>query len=101
MNKQNVAQRHRSRRSDVTCQQVTGLILDYVTGELDPRATLALKAHLRECPDCIAFLVTYQETIQAAKALRYAAIPPAMRKRVRQFLQKKIKGAFHPAIDLA
>lgn len=92
MIKQDAAQRHRSRRSDVTCQQVTGLILDYVTGELDPGATLALKAHLQGCPDCIAFLVTYQQTIQATKSLRYEAIPPAMRKRVRQFLQKKIQG---------
>lgn len=91
MIKQNAAQHQRSRRSDVTCQQVTGLILNYVTGELDPRATVAFKVHLRGCPDCIAFLVTYQKTIQAAKSLRYEAIPPAMRKRVRQFLQKKIK----------
>lgn len=101
MIKQHATQHHRSRRSDVTCQQVTDLILNYVTGELDPRATLAFKAHLRECPDCIAFLVTYQQTIQAAKSLRYETIPPSMRKRVRQFLQKKIKGAFHAAIDPA
>lgn len=99
--KQDTTQHYKSRRSDVTCQQVTGLILNYVTGELNPRATLAFKAHLRGCPDCIAFLVTYQQTIQATKSLRYEAISPAMRKRVRQFLQKKIKGASPAAIDLA
>lgn len=100
MIKQNAAQHHRSRRSDVTCQQVTSLILNYVRGELHPGTALALKAHLRECPDCVAFLATYKKTIQATNSLRYETIPPTMRKRVRQFFQKSIKSAFRTAIDL-
>jgi len=86
------AQRPRSKNAKITCQQITALILDYVTGELDPRTTLAFKAHLRKCPDCIAFLSTYQKTVQAAQSLRYESIPLQMRRRVRQFLRKRIKG---------
>ena len=87
------AQRPRSKNAKITCQQITSLILDYVTEELDPQTTLAFKAHLRKCPDCIAFLSTYQKTSQAARSLRYDSIPLEMRRRIRQFLQEKIKGS--------
>ena len=48
---------------DLTCQQVTALLIDYVTSELDPTITQALQEHLRNCRDCVAFLHTYRETI--------------------------------------
>ena len=86
-------QRPRSKNAKITCQQITALILDYVTRELDAETALAFKAHLRECPDCIAFLSTYQKTLQAARSLRYDSIPLEMRRRIRQFLQEKIKGS--------
>lgn len=101
MTKQHTASHQRPKRVGLTCQQVTDLILNYVKGELHPRTALALKAHLRECPDCVAFLATYTKTIQAASSLRYETIPPTMRKRVRHFLRMKITGASHAAADPA
>jgi anti-sigma factor RsiW len=86
------AQRPPSRKAAITCRQIAGLILEYMTGELDAETTSAFKAHLRECPDCIAFLSTYQKTVQATQSLRYESIPLPMRRRVRQFLRDRIKG---------
>ncbi len=86
------AQRSNPRKAQTTCQQVTGLIVDYVTGNLDAETTLAFKAHLWECPDCIAFLSTYQKTIQATRSLQYQSIPPEMRTRLRQFLRSRLRG---------
>ena len=85
------AQRPHSKNANITCQHITALILDYVTGELNAETALAFKAHLRKCPDCIAFLSTYQKTVQAARSLRYKSIPLQMRRRVRQFLRERIK----------
>jgi anti-sigma factor RsiW len=85
------AQRPHSKNANITCQHITALILDYVTGELDPQTTLAFKAHLRKCPDCIAFLSTYQKTVQATQSLGYETLPLEMRKRARQFLRERIK----------
>ena len=93
MVKRTSAQRANPRKAHITCQKITALILNYVTGELDPEMALAFKAHLRECPDCIAFLATYQKTIQATRSLRYESLPLEMRTRVRQFLQAKIRGS--------
>ena len=54
----------------VTCEQATALLLDYITGALDPVTTLVLERHLERCIDCLAFLQTYRETIHATRALR-------------------------------
>jgi anti-sigma factor RsiW len=85
-------QRPRSKIAKITCQQITALILDYLTGELNAETALAFKAHLRKCPDCIAFLSTYQKTVHAARSLRHESIPLQMRRRIRQFLRERIKG---------
>lgn len=99
--KQHAAPRQRPRSVGLTCQRVTNLILNFVRGKLHPRTAVALKAHLRECPDCVAFLATYAKTIQATNSLRYETIPPAMRNRVRHFLRTKIAEAAHAASDPA
>ncbi len=82
---------------DLTCQQVTALLIDYVTDELDPAITQALQEHLRNCRDCVAFLHTYTETIRATRSLRYEDVPSEMVDRVQQFLHARITKPPHPS----
>lgn len=78
----------------ITCEQVTGLILDYVSEDLDRETTRAFRRHLRECPDCVAFLNTYKKSIRATRSLRYQEIPPELQRRVREFLRERINQQF-------
>jgi anti-sigma factor RsiW len=80
-----------SAASRLTCQQVTELIIDYLSGELDPTTRQTFEVHLRGCKDCAAFLQTYRETIRATQSLRYEDIPHEMQSRVQQFLHEKIQ----------
>ena len=73
-----------------TCQQVTDVIVDYVTEEMDPVTRLAFERHLSLCPDCVAFLNTYQGTIRTMRTVRYETIPADMLGRVEQFLRGKV-----------
>jgi anti-sigma factor RsiW len=75
----------------LTCAQVTELIRDYLQGELPPDITASFEAHLRRCTDCVAFLKTYRQTVQAVQSLRYEDIPQEMQIRVRQFLRSKLR----------
>ena len=90
MAKRTPAGRAGSGMAPTTCEQVTSLILDYLTGGFDTETTLAFEQHLRDCPDCVAFLNTYKKTIQATRSLPYGEIPSEMRSRVQQFLREKI-----------
>ena len=91
MGKETEAPRAGSTGAALTCEEITALVVDYVTETLEPETALAFEDHLRNCPDCIAFFNTYTKTIQATRSLRYEDISPAMEARVRQFLLEKIK----------
>ncbi len=73
----------------LTCQQVTDLIADYLSGALDAATASAFEAHLRGCLNCVAFLNTYKSTIHTLRSLRYEDIPAEMEERVRRFLEAK------------
>ena len=77
------------RAETAICREITDLLVDYVTGELDPETVAALEEHLRLCPDCVAFLNTYKKTIQTTRSLRFEDIPAVMEKRVRRFLREQ------------
>jgi hypothetical protein len=66
------------------------VIVDYLTEDLTPGDTSAFRDHLRKCPDCVAFLATYRQTVRITRSLRYQDIPSEMRTRVRRFLRSRI-----------
>ena len=76
----------------ITCEQVTALLIDYVAGDLDPAIMLVLEQHMQNCPDCIAFLHTYQESIRLTRTLRYEDIPGELQGRVHAVLRQKLTG---------
>ena len=71
------------------CRSVVGLVIDYVTGGLGGELAKKFKEHLRDCPDCVAFLNTYRKTIQATRSLGYQAIPKEARERLHKILRLK------------
>jgi hypothetical protein len=74
-----------------TCEDVVGLVADYLTGALDRDTAAAFEAHLRRCRDCIAFLNTYKHTITAVRTLRVEEFPAEMEGRVRHFLEMRAR----------
>ncbi len=51
----------------MTCRELIGFLHDYVSGELPPAERARLEAHLAECPECVAYLATYEATIALAR----------------------------------
>jgi anti-sigma factor RsiW len=76
----------------ITCEQVTALLIDYVAGDLDPTTTLVLEWHMQNCPDCMAFLRTYRESIRLTRTLRYEDIPGELQDRVHAVLRQQLTG---------
>ena len=78
---------------DLTCQQVTALLVEYATDALAPETLRAFQEHLRACEDCLAYLNTYRATIRATRSLRYEDMPAALRDRVLGFLHTWVSRA--------
>jgi len=55
-------------RSTAACARQVALIADYISGQMTPEQRDAFAAHLHACPDCAAFLQTYQKTVELTRS---------------------------------
>jgi anti-sigma factor RsiW len=51
----------------VTCQELIEFLDDYVSGNLAEASRNAFDAHLKTCPNCVNYLVSYQRTIEMSQ----------------------------------
>ncbi len=82
-----------SSADDLTCQQATALLAEYVNDTLAPETLRAFQEHLRDCADCLAYLRTYRATIRALGTVRYEDMPAALQDRLRSFLHTRLTRA--------
>ncbi len=52
----------------MTCREVIEFLAEYLGGELPPEQHQVFTEHLYGCPECIAYLKGYEETIRLGKA---------------------------------
>jgi anti-sigma factor RsiW len=51
----------------MTCQELVEFLMDYLDGLLSEPERRCFEKHLGECPDCVAYLATYQQAIRLGK----------------------------------
>jgi anti-sigma factor RsiW len=51
----------------LSCREFIDFLMDYVSGELPPGQRAVFEEHLGECPDCVAYLHSYQQTVRIEK----------------------------------
>ena len=64
----------RRRSTPLVCQQLVERVTDYLEGDLDPQARLAVEQHLARCGDCAG----YVEQVRRMLALTAGAVPEAV-----------------------
>jgi anti-sigma factor RsiW len=47
----------------VTCREFADFIADYLSGELPAATRASFEDHLKICPNCVAYLSNYRDTI--------------------------------------
>jgi anti-sigma factor RsiW len=72
----------------ITCRELAELLIDFVSGELPPEHRAHIERHLKGCPPCVAYVETYQITIQLTRRLPCAPLPPELEKRLRAVLEE-------------
>jgi predicted anti-sigma-YlaC factor YlaD len=51
----------------VTCQEIANFLYDYLNGDLTESERLVFEEHLGECPNCVAYLQSYEMTVKLSK----------------------------------
>lgn len=52
----------------ITCRELIEFLLEYRSGELSPQQRAVFDEHLAVCPPCVAYLNTYEKTVEMTKA---------------------------------
>lgn len=52
----------------MTCREFAEFLIDYTSGEVSEQERFAFDAHLAVCPDCVAYIKTYLQTVKMGKA---------------------------------
>jgi anti-sigma factor RsiW len=76
--------------SMLTCEELVGLLADYLDGSLDPETARALERHLDGCASCLNFIKTYKATTAWVGDVTYEEMPDELKDRLASFLKAKI-----------
>jgi anti-sigma factor RsiW len=81
----------------LTCEDVVGMLLEYLETRLDEPTLAALERHLEACPPCVAYLNTYRRTRELAATSGRVEMPDEMKTRLREFLLTRLRAGDDPA----
>ena len=59
---------------DITCQELTEVLTDYLEGVMSPEDVARFEAHLAVCDGCVTYVEQMRKTIGTVHALRPAEV---------------------------
>jgi anti-sigma factor RsiW len=73
------------------CSNLVSLLSDYIDGRLSTNVCAQLERHLAGCSDCTAFVDSFKSTVALLHSLTEDDLPPALRLRLKAFLDEQSK----------
>ena len=73
------------------CQDLVGLLADYVERQLPPAIHASLERHLSACPRCVAQVQSYQSTVSLLRTIKDDELPPELRCTLKSFLDRNCR----------
>jgi len=73
------------------CQDLVGLLADYVEQQLPPAVHDSLERHLSACPRCVAQVKSYQSTVTLLRTIKDDELPPELRCTLKSFLDRNCR----------
>jgi anti-sigma factor RsiW len=67
---------------EMACEELVGVLSDYLDGSLPPDDRRRLEAHLEECPYCVNYVVQMKETIDAIGGVSLESLAPERQEEV-------------------
>ena len=73
------------------CQDLVGLLADFVEQQLPPAVHASLERHLSACPRCVAQVKSYQSTVSLLRTIKDDELPPELRCTLKSFLDRNCR----------
>lgn len=52
----------------MTCREFADFLGDYISGELESKVRASFEQHLTVCPNCVAYLSNYRDTVALGRS---------------------------------
>ena len=75
----------------MTCKETIALLSEYLDALCGSELMAQLEEHLRDCPQCRAYLATFRRTRDLTHTAGQVEMPPEMKSRLRQFLIQQLQ----------
>lgn len=76
----------------MTCDELFGLMLDFVSGELVVETCESIKLHIASCERCDIIVSSYKHTMRVARALPRCDLSTEFKDRLRKLLGPDLSG---------
>lgn len=73
------------------CNELVGLLADFVERHLPPEVHASLERHLAACPRCLAQLKTYQSTVSLLRTIKDEELPAELRCTLKAFMDRNCR----------
>jgi predicted anti-sigma-YlaC factor YlaD len=84
---------------NIQCKEALKHICDKLDVGLNSPRCKTIKKHIRECPDCIAYLDSIKRTIRLYRAYPIPTIPKRVQKKLFDSLKTHSQGTKYESID--
>ena len=73
------------------CQDLVGLLADYVEQQLPPAVHASLERHLAACPRCVTQVKSYESTVSLLRTIRDDELPAELRCTLKSFIDRNCR----------
>jgi anti-sigma factor RsiW len=73
----------------VTCQDLIGLLLEYLEGTVGPDVVAEFERHLEECAPCRAYVRTYRRTRELTAEVTRVEMPAELKALLRELVLRQ------------
>lgn len=77
----------------MNCKSIITELTNYLDGALDTALCASIELHLEKCKDCRLVVDTTKKTIQIFCNSEPAALPPDIRQRLHEALEKRLRSS--------
>lgn len=74
----------------ITCKEFLQELNEFLDETIDPETKRHWQAHVDECPNCFVVVDTTRKTLQVYRGLEPKELPPDVKNRLWQALEKKM-----------
>ncbi len=84
---------------ELSCEEIFARLSEYLDGELDERESAILEEHMKDCPPCVDFMRSLENTVSLVGEAAPPKMPDELKQAICAAYRKAGEGSDEPAAE--